>query len=236
VSGAGLNHPAAGTGQPVTLRSGHRVLIRPIRRDDAAALGAAVEQLSEQTRYRRFHSAKPHLSQSMLRYLTDLDHHHHEALVALPKGSSEIVGVARFIRDVDSTETAELAIVVVDSWQRRGLGTVLVHELGRRAADVGIAAFTAEILADNTPTIELVRHLGPTDLTRHGATLSARIGNSPLQGDGQGDGVHALRAMARAKAVLVPRLARRAGHLRPAGELSRPDASRAPGPAWWRCR
>jgi len=208
MSAAQPRHPAIVTEQPVKLRSGDWVLIRPVRRDDAAALAAAVEQLSEQSRYRRFHSAMPQLSEQMLSYLTDLDHHHHEALVALPRGSSEIIGVARFIRDVDSADTAELAIVVVDSWQRRGLGTVLVRELGRRAAAVGITAFTAEILAENTPTLELVRHLGPADLTRHGATLSARMGNPPPPSGGQGNAVSVLRAMARANAVLVPRLAR----------------------------
>jgi RimJ/RimL family protein N-acetyltransferase len=127
------------------------VSVRPIRSDDAPGLAAAVEQLSEPSRYRRFHSAMPRLSEQMVGYLTDVDHHDHEALIATAPGSTKIVGVARFIRDTDNPDTAELAILVVDVWQRRGLGTLLLSELTRRAAHVGISHFTAEILSENTP-------------------------------------------------------------------------------------
>jgi RimJ/RimL family protein N-acetyltransferase len=106
------------------LRSGHTVLIRPMRSDDAPALAAAVEQLSEQSRYRRFHTHMPRLNAQTLTYLTDIDHHDHEALVAVAPGSGDIVGVARFIRDTATPDTAELAIVVADAWHRRGLGTL----------------------------------------------------------------------------------------------------------------
>jgi RimJ/RimL family protein N-acetyltransferase len=160
------------------LRSGHTVLIRPIRSDDVPALGAAVEQLSEQSRYRRFHSAMPRLDAPMLTYLTDIDHHDHEALVAVEPGSGDIVGVARFIRDTASPNTAELAIVVADTWHRRGLATVLIRQLARRAGQVGIGHFTAEIQADNTPTHALVNRLGGAELTAHGSTTTVRMDNT----------------------------------------------------------
>ena len=160
------------------LRSGHTVLIRPIRSDDAPALAAAVEQLSEQSRYRRFHTHLPRLNAQMLTYLTDIDHHDHEALVALAPGSGDIVGVARFIRDTTTPDTAELAIVVADAWHRRGLGTLLIRQLTRCAAEVGIDHFTAEILAENTPTLALVHRLGDAELTDHGPTTTARMDNT----------------------------------------------------------
>jgi RimJ/RimL family protein N-acetyltransferase len=159
------------------LRSGHAVLIRPILSDDAPGLAAAVEQLSAQSRYRRFHSHMPSLNPQMLSYLTDIDHHDHEALVALAPGSGDIVGVARFIRDTATPDTAELAIVVADGWHRRGLGTLLIGLLGRRATEVGIDHFSAEILAENTPTLALVHRLGDAELTDRGPTTSVRMDN-----------------------------------------------------------
>jgi RimJ/RimL family protein N-acetyltransferase len=160
------------------LRSGHTVLIRTIRSNDAPALAAAVEQLSEQSRYRRFHTQMPRLNPQMLTYLTDIDHHDHEALVAVAPRSGDIVGVARFIRDAAAPDTAELAVVVVDAWHRRGLGTLLINQLARRAAEVGIDHFTAEILADNSPTLALVHRLGDPELDNHGPTTTARIDNT----------------------------------------------------------
>lgn len=158
------------------LRSGDSVRVRPLRRSDAPALGRAVEQLSDQSRYRRFHSASP-LSEKMLHHLTNIDHHDHEAFIALAPGS-EIVGVARCIRDPEAAETAELAILVVDGWQRRGLGTLLVGELAARAAELGISQFTADILAENAPTLALAHSLGETQLTQRGTTVAARIDNT----------------------------------------------------------
>jgi RimJ/RimL family protein N-acetyltransferase len=157
------------------LRSGDWVLVRPLHRDDSPALAAVVEKLSEQSRYRRFHSLTSHLSEQKLRSLTDIDHHTHDALVALVPRSPEILGVARFVRDAEDSGTAELAIMVGDDWQRRGLGTLLLGQLARRAANVGISDFTAEILAENTPTLALVHQLGTSDLTHHGQTVTARI-------------------------------------------------------------
>jgi acetyltransferase len=111
----------------------------------------------------------------MLDYLTDIDHNDHEALVALAPGSREIIGLARFVRDAATPDTAELAIAVADAWQRRGLAHVLLDELAKRATEVGIGCFTAEILADNTPTLALLHRLGTPDLTHHGSTVTASM-------------------------------------------------------------
>ena len=123
----------------VRLHSGDWVSIRPLCPQDAPALATAVERLSALSRYRRFHSALPRLTDEMITYFTEIDHHDHEALVAvLPGTGGIIVGVARFIRDPAHPDTAEVAVVVADSWQRRGLGTVLLRRLARRANEVGI--------------------------------------------------------------------------------------------------
>ena len=125
------------------------MLVRTLRPDDAPGLTEAYGQLSDASRYRRFFTAKPHLSEQSLALLTAVDHRDHEALVAVAPGSGQLVGVARFIRNPGEPDLAEVAVTVTDSWQRRGLGTALLRELARRAAEEGIRYFTAEILAEN---------------------------------------------------------------------------------------
>lgn len=172
------------TQESVRLRSGDTVQVRPIRRTDAPALAEGVSRLSEQSRHRRFHSPMPRLSERMLEYLTDIDHHDHEALVALPSGSTEIIGVARFIRWAGTPDTAEMAVVVADDWQRRGLGAMLLRALARRANEVGIDHFTAEILAENTAILGLVTQLGPTETSQDGPTVTAWMDNTEWQPPG----------------------------------------------------
>jgi acetyltransferase len=76
----------------VTLRSGDVVRIRPIRPDDAPALARAYANLGEQSRYRRFFTAMPALPDATLKAAVEVDHTDHEALVAVPLLSAEIVG------------------------------------------------------------------------------------------------------------------------------------------------
>jgi GNAT superfamily N-acetyltransferase len=112
----------------VTLRDGARVLIRPITPDDREALRAGFERLSDESRYRRFMSPIPRLTDGQLDYLTRIDHHDHEALAAVDStGDGGIVGVARFVRSGEAE--AEPAIVVADDWQGKGLGTALLEAL-----------------------------------------------------------------------------------------------------------
>ena len=186
----------------ITLRSGHRVLVRALRPDDGPGLAEAFEQLSETSRYRRFFTAKPHLSEQTLAFLTDVDHHDHEALVA----------VARFIRNSREPDRAEVAVTVIDSWQRRGLGTALLRELAQRAAQEGIGHFTAEILAENQPMLTLARRLGEAETTSQGTTVSALIDlpAATEQEDAVGcDGYDLLRAAARGEFIGLPAALRR---------------------------
>jgi len=196
----------------ITLRSGHRVLIRAVRPDDAAGLAEAFEQLSETSRYRRFFSVKPHLSERSLAYFTEVDHHDHEALVALAPGSGRLVGVARFIRISAEPDQAEVAVTVIDSWQQRGVGTALLRELAQRAADEGIRHFTAEILAENRPMLTLARRLGSAETAYSGNTVSARIdlpSAAAGQAEGPGyDGYDLLRAAARGEFIGLPAVLR----------------------------
>lgn len=159
----------------ITLRSGHRVRVRALRPEDGPGLAEAFAQLSETSRYRRFFTAKPRLSERMLAFLTAVDHHDHEALVAVAPDSGQLVGVARFVRNPRQPDQAEVAVTVIDSWQRRSLGTALLRELAQRAAEEGIRRFTAKVLAENRPMLTLADRLGQTETAPHGSTVSARI-------------------------------------------------------------
>ena len=80
----------------------------------------------------------PELSEAMVRYLTDVDHHDHEAVVALDAATDEGVGVARYVRDPERPTRAEAAVTVTDDWQGRGLGTLLLELLAVRAREEGV--------------------------------------------------------------------------------------------------
>jgi GNAT superfamily N-acetyltransferase len=141
------------------LRDGARVVTRPIEPGDKRALLEGFEQLSDESRYRRFLSATPRLSESQLRYLTEVDHDRHEAIIAFAEETGEPVGVARYVRYPDDPTDAEPAVTVIDDWQGRGLGTLLLEEISQLARAAGVKRFTALVLATNDPMIALLGRL-----------------------------------------------------------------------------
>jgi protein lysine acetyltransferase len=145
----------------VTVRDGSEILIRPIAPDDKQRLVEGFNRLSVESRYRRFLTPTDRLSRRMLRYLTEVDHHDHEALVAESADVREPVGVARFIRNDGDAKAAEVAVTVVDHWQGRGVATELLRRLEERAIEEGIERFTATCLADNTDVLALLEDVGP---------------------------------------------------------------------------
>jgi RimJ/RimL family protein N-acetyltransferase len=137
------------------------VLVRPIRPDDKRLLSEALEHLSPESAHRRFLSPKRTFTSSELRYLTEVDGRDHVALVAESPAEPvrRLIAVARFVRLADDPEAAEVAIVVGDSWQRRGLGSLLAARLAREARESGIRRFTATMAADNLPAHRLMEKL-----------------------------------------------------------------------------
>ena len=148
--------------------------MRPIEPSDKEALRAAFDRLSEQSRYQRFMTAISELSDSQVAYLTEVDHHDHEALVAFD-GDGDLVGVARFVR-LDGGSSAEAAVTVVDEWQGRGLGTAICQLLAERARAEGIEKFTALLLAGNDQMHDVLASLGPaTVLSREAGTVEVEV-------------------------------------------------------------
>jgi acyl-CoA synthetase (NDP forming)/RimJ/RimL family protein N-acetyltransferase len=133
--------------------------IRPIRPSDADALVAFHSKLSERTRYLRFFSAYPRIPERDLYRFTHVDHRNRVALVAVLGG--EIIAVGRYERLGDTAEpAAEVAFVVADEHQGRGIGSVLLEHLAAAAREVGIHRFDAVVLAENRAMINVFREAG----------------------------------------------------------------------------
>jgi RimJ/RimL family protein N-acetyltransferase len=177
------------------LRDGSTVSIRPIEPEDFDRLREVWEGMSELSRRRRFLAPSTgDLSEADIQYLVDVDHRRHEALLALD-ADGRAVGVARHVRSPDDRESAEVAVVVVDDWHRRGLATALLDRLTERARANGILRYTMIVSADN----EIV--LGALD--RAGAERVGSTGQGEIEfvfelpSEGIGDRLRgALRAAA----------------------------------------
>lgn len=147
------------------------LLIRELTPADRLALVFIFRHLGSASRYQRFLGIKTELSRRELDYLTDVDHWHHEALIAWSPIPRAPIGVARYVRYEDF-DLAELAVTVVDGWQRRGVGAALLAALSERASRAGIRRFTATMLHDNVGARSLVRRLDPGAAAgSHGAVL-----------------------------------------------------------------
>jgi len=151
--------PAA-EGTPVVLRDGSQVQIREVRGSDAPLLADGFARLSARSRQQRFLSPKHSLSAAELRFLTEVDHHDHEAIGALSPADGRGVGIARYIRDPGDPEAAEIAVTIADDWQGRGLGTELLARLSDRARQEGICRFTATIAYGNAAMATLLQNMG----------------------------------------------------------------------------
>jgi RimJ/RimL family protein N-acetyltransferase len=151
----------------VRVRDGSRIRIRPIEPEDRAELAAGFERMSPESRFRRFLSPMPRLSEAQLDYLTRVDHRDHEALVALDAQTDAGIAVARYVR-IDG-DRAEPAVAVADDWQGRGVGTALLDALSERAYAQGIRRFEATVLATNERALGLLDSLGETTY-RHAGT------------------------------------------------------------------
>jgi RimJ/RimL family protein N-acetyltransferase len=146
--------------RPIALRDGTLVRMRPIRADDAPRLVALYDRLSVDTRYHRFFSAMQRLPPDWARFLADVDYESRLALVVeSPRDPTALIAVARY-EPTRQVGAAEVAFVVEDGWQDRGLGTVLFSELLAAAQLNGVQRFHAWVLADNHRMLDLIRRFG----------------------------------------------------------------------------
>ncbi|GLY49622.1 GNAT family N-acetyltransferase [Lentzea sp. NBRC 102530] len=132
--------------------------VTELDRDTAPeAVDAVFAGLSARSRYLRFHSPTPRLTASARRVLVDVDGERHAAVCARVGGDP--IGIARVIRTGECG--AEIAVAVVDLWQRRGVGRRLLEELTTVAARMGVAELHGDVLPDNHAMLALVRKVLP---------------------------------------------------------------------------
>ena len=142
------------------LRDGGEIEIRALRREDEADMLAAVGMTSAQSLQRRFFVMKRHFSDKERAFFMDIDFKNHVAIVALAAeaGRKVIVGSGRYI--VFEPGRAEMAFVVIDAWQGRGVGSILMRHLVKIAGDSGLKELTAEVLPENTAMIKVFGKFG----------------------------------------------------------------------------
>ena len=158
-----------GLTRETVLRDGRRVLLRPIRPDDAERLQRFMGRLSDQSRYFRFISTMRELPQKMLARYTQIDYDREMAIVAvaLPgeggtssaTGADEIVGVARYLLYPDR-ETSEYALAVADAYQGQGLGSTLMTAINAVGKARGLRRTEGYVLAQNEGMLRLMQRLG----------------------------------------------------------------------------
>jgi RimJ/RimL family protein N-acetyltransferase len=141
----------------LTLKDGSVVHIRPIRPDDATRLEDLYGRLSRHTAYQRFFAIMKRLPPDWARFLANVDYQQRLALVVEARTGVdvELVGVGRY-EPTDEKDTVEVAFVIQDAWQSRGLGTILFNDLLQAAAARSFRRFRAYVLADNARMLDLI--------------------------------------------------------------------------------
>ncbi len=135
----------------VILKDGSTLHLRPILCDDEAKLLALFYRMSPHTIYLRFHHLMSHMPKEEARRFCNVDFDNTFALAATLGEDAEekIIAVGRYAR-LPKGDTAELALVVEDSYQGKGIGTHLLEQVATVARGRGIRSFEAEVLAENS--------------------------------------------------------------------------------------
>ncbi|MFL6078511.1 MAG: GNAT family N-acetyltransferase [Ornithinibacter sp.] len=136
---------------------GGGIELRSLTPADGHHVSRLLERLSPNSRYRRYFRLLGSLAPAEVARFVAVSRDH-RAIGAFD--DDELVGMAQYFRSADRADVAEVAVEVADSHHRRGLGARLVRRLARSAVDDGITHFTATVLADNRPVLELMRHSG----------------------------------------------------------------------------
>jgi GNAT superfamily N-acetyltransferase len=154
-------------------RVGTQVSIRVAAPRDAERLRAMFSRVSPETIYRRFHIPYPDVPERTLALMLGVDHPDKESLVAVAE-EGEIVGHAMYARLGDGAE-AEMAIIVEDGWQSKGVGKLLLSELAERARLRGIETFTGEVLGENRRMLALAGMFAGTDYAKRDGLCHVRM-------------------------------------------------------------
>ncbi len=183
----------------VTLKDGTRVRIRPILPEDESRLVTLYGQLSPHTKYQRFFAIMKRLPPDWAHYFANVDFRRRMALVAERDldWRPELIGVARY-EPSEEQDTAEVAIVVQDYWQGKGLGTILLDDILRAGEASGIRRFRAYALADNHRMLAMLSRL--TDIQQR------KIEQGVVEILFTGRGTSMVKAQPESQALIFPEL------------------------------
>lgn len=153
----------------VVLRDGSLGVIWPLLPDDREGLAVLYQTLDPRTQYRRFLSAVPRLTESMLQHLVDdVDGVDHVALVLMvfdADWTDHPAGLARMVRYPDDPEAADVAVTIREEFWGRGAASALLKELLAQRP-TGVRRIVTEVAADNQASIAMLHRLGPTRILR----------------------------------------------------------------------
>ncbi len=147
----------------VVLKDGAPAKVRPVRQGDSNLLEDLFSRLSAETVYSRFFQTKTRLSEKELEYFTHVDYEQRMAFLVLM--DERLIAVGRYDK-LPNEPVAEVAFVVEDEYQGRGVGTLLLQLLTEHARDNYIGGFRALVLADNYGMMRVFRNSG-YQLARH---------------------------------------------------------------------
>ena len=142
----------------ILLRDGSSLHLRPIKPDDVTALVEFHKRLSPRSVYFRFFSPLPELGEERAKALTIVDYNDTFALVGELAG--RLVGVARYYRDEKARDHAEVAFLIEDALQGRGIATRMLERLAEIAREKGVTTFDAYVLGDNRKMMDVFMHTG----------------------------------------------------------------------------
>jgi ribosomal protein S18 acetylase RimI-like enzyme len=142
------------------LRDGRSIEIRAVRPDDKDDMLAAIGRTSAESLRRRFFVVKRGFSQNEIDFFVRIDFRDHVALIALADedGRPTIVGGGRYV--VVEPGSAEVAFIVIDGYQRQGIGSHLMRHLAGIARDAGLMELIAEVLPENTAMRKVFSRFG----------------------------------------------------------------------------
>ncbi len=167
------------------LRDGEKIFIRAIRPDDKELILKGVRELDDNSLYLRFFQKKSEITEQELKYFTEIDFINHVALVAVTvcDNEPEIIGGGRYVafENPAGVRSAEIAFMIHDRYQGKGIATKIMKHLLEIARDNGIAQFEAEVLQENSKMLAVFARAGlPMTKERDGGSLHVTITlNSP---------------------------------------------------------
>ncbi len=145
-----------------TLRDGTEIFFRPVKPTDEEALSEMLYSLSSDSLHSRFFTHTMTFPRRNVQQLTNIDYEQNLAIVGVvpgPAGEEQIVAITQYFAD-PKTQAAEVAFIVQDEWQLKGMGTFLLKYISQVAARHGVKKFFAKVLPENKPMLAVFHNSG----------------------------------------------------------------------------